>query len=443
MRNRIYGLLGALFLVLSLPAAAAESTAGFKLQQLIQLVEAGRSAEAYDYLKPYILANEGEAAFDFWYGLAAIDSGHTSEGVFALERAVLSNPSDDRARLELARGYFQLEEDVRARQEFQVVLAHNPPPKVRANIKLFLDQIRLRESQYKTTALAYVEFGFGYDSNINGAPSDSTFNSPLLGNLTLANASLEQGDRFAELLAGGQLTHPFAPGRQLQFGFNAASRRHLHERVFETEQLNAFAAVSIREGDDRYRVTGQIQEYEVDSVDNRTLFGIGLDWQRRLDDRTRINLAGQVAQLRYPEQLIRDSTLYGLSAGAEYNITPTVIGYGSLLLGHEDSHSNTDEARALADRKYYGLNAGVQWRYSARTTLGASALYQSSRYAARNVLLGATRVDDFATVGLTGRWLLSDHWSINASASYTYNNSSLAINEYERELYRMGIRYEF
>ena len=439
MKNRLRGLVGALLMMMSLSATAAD----FKIDQLIQLVEAGRTAEAYDYAKPHILANEGEPVFDFWYGLAAVDSGRISEGVFALERAVLSNPNDDRARLELARGYFLLEEDVRARQEFKVVLDHNPPPKVRANIKLFLDQIRLRESQYKTTATAYVELGFGYDSNINGAPGDATFNSPILGTLTLNDASLEQGDRFAEIIAGGQVTHPFAPGKQLQFGFNAASRRHLHEQEFETEQLNAFVAVSFRVDEDRYRVTGQLQEYEVDEDDNRSLFGIGLDWQRKLNDRLRVNLSGQVAQLGYPDQNQRDSTLYGFSAGAEYALTPTVISYGSLLAGHEDSHTNTDAARALADRKYVGFNGGLQWRYSARTTFGSSVLLQRSRYAAQNQLLGATRVDDLATLSFTGRWLLTDHWSVNASASITDNTSTLTINDYDRELYRVGLRYEF
>ena len=70
----------------------------------------------------------GNAAFDFYFGVAAIDSGNAGEGVLALERYIVNNPGNREAQLELARGYFVLGDYIRAREEFSAVLKTSPPP---------------------------------------------------------------------------------------------------------------------------------------------------------------------------------------------------------------------------------------------------------------------------------------------------------------------------
>ena len=40
---------------------------------------------------------EGDGNFDYIYGVAAIDTGHASEGVFALERVLIQFPGDSKA----------------------------------------------------------------------------------------------------------------------------------------------------------------------------------------------------------------------------------------------------------------------------------------------------------------------------------------------------------
>ncbi len=136
---------------------------------LRQAYESGRAQQAYDLALIDLEEGEGDPAFDFYYGVAAIDSGHLNEGVFALERVLLVQPGHLRARLELARGYFLLREDSRAQQEFKAVLAQNPSENVRANVQRFMDAIRLREGRYRPTSSAFVEAGFGHDTNVSSS----------------------------------------------------------------------------------------------------------------------------------------------------------------------------------------------------------------------------------------------------------------------------------
>ena len=116
------------------------------------LLEAGKASEAYLLAKKYPDAL-GDPGFDFYFGIASIDAGNAGEGVLALERYILTFPDNVAARLQLARGYFALGEDARAREEFEALQKLGPPADVSATIDRFLDAIRLRETRYTPIAL--------------------------------------------------------------------------------------------------------------------------------------------------------------------------------------------------------------------------------------------------------------------------------------------------
>src|SRR3954471_7423402 len=122
------------------------------------LMESGKAAEAYALGKqnPDSL---GDPTFDFFFGVAAIETGHSGEGVLALERYLLQYPDNVSARLHLARGYFVLNEDARAREEFEALRKLDPPADVLATIERYLDAVRLRETRYTTSSGVYVELG--------------------------------------------------------------------------------------------------------------------------------------------------------------------------------------------------------------------------------------------------------------------------------------------
>ena len=79
--------------------AAAQSP-----EELRKLLDQGKADEAYQ-LGRRAPARLGTPAFDFVFGVAAVNSGHAAEGVLALERFVLALPDEDAGRVELARGY--------------------------------------------------------------------------------------------------------------------------------------------------------------------------------------------------------------------------------------------------------------------------------------------------------------------------------------------------
>ncbi|MCW8956484.1 MAG: hypothetical protein OQL09_06345, partial [Gammaproteobacteria bacterium] len=206
-------LLVTLSFLLSVKTHAAET---FNLQHLQSLFVSYQREAAYDYASQHVRQMEGNPYFDYFYGVSAIDTGHASVGVFALERVLLLHPKDHVARLELARGYFILEEYARSRQEFSKVMAINPPAKVKQTAQAYLDNIRLKEARYRTTSNGYIELSMGTDSNVNGGA-----NPDELVLISLNEESLEQDDTFSSLTASWQITHPFTPGWMLDGAITA------------------------------------------------------------------------------------------------------------------------------------------------------------------------------------------------------------------------------
>jgi tetratricopeptide (TPR) repeat protein len=126
-------------------ALAACSLWAAPLDDIRRQVESSQFDQAYQTAQsnPQL---HGDVHFDFLYGVAAINVGRVAEGVLALERHLAAVPANDRARLELARGYYLVGEYARARSEFEFVLRYNPPAGVRENIARYLQAMALREN---------------------------------------------------------------------------------------------------------------------------------------------------------------------------------------------------------------------------------------------------------------------------------------------------------
>ncbi|MDF1818671.1 MAG: porin family protein [Immundisolibacteraceae bacterium] len=429
---------------------------------LRQAYESGRAQHAYDLALIDLEEGEGDPAFDFYYGVAAIDSGHLNEGVFALERVLLVQPGHLRARLELARGYFLLREDSRAQQEFKAVLEQNPSANVQANVQRFMDAIRLREGRYRPTSNVFAEAGFGHDTNV----SSSTEGDVVLFNFLTGNFS-EESDQFIYARGGASYNKPFSPGRSFFSNVDVQSRHNLHDDDFDTSYINGVAGLSVLQGADRYRVSLQGQKYHVgesnlndflfsDEDTFRQMVAVNGEWQRTVSRVTQVSLFGQVANLKYPGADIRNSMLYTLGAGATHVVSndeawvkrykPVI--FGSVWAGMEHSDDRSDAAQSLADREFAGMRGGIRIIPMPRLSLDASVTYQWAEYNKASTIVfnssgAVTREDDFFLVSVGAKYLLTDAVVVGGEVSYTSNDSTVGLNDFDRTQARGYVRYNF
>ncbi|MGE5641126.1 MAG: tetratricopeptide repeat protein, partial [Clostridia bacterium] len=295
---------------LAMPLAALAAPA----DDVKALMDQGKAADAYALGKQHP-EELGNPAFDFYYGVSAIDAGHAGEGVLALERYVANFPDNLQARLELARGYYVLGDDARAREEFAVVQKANPPAGVQANIQRFIDAIRARESQYKTTAGFYAEAGIGYDSNVNGGLNSPNITLPIFGPVTLTTG-VKLHDNFLTFAAGGTITHPIAPGVALFGTASADAKANNQQTAFDQSNVNLAGGASFIQDKNLWRVTGSYSELAVGHDWYRQATGLAGEVNHQLDELQTVSGFVQYAKLEYqPPQDVRNADLWALGAG--------------------------------------------------------------------------------------------------------------------------------
>ncbi|MDH3713055.1 MAG: hypothetical protein OET44_04305 [Gammaproteobacteria bacterium] len=420
--------------------------AQFDLQELIKLQ--GESANAaYSYAQTYRAEQEGNPDFDFYFGIAAIDTGNVSQGVFALERVLAVQPNNHAARLELARGYFILEEYARARQEFEAVLAMNPPPSVVSKVDRFIIAIRRKEGRYRTTATGFVQLGLGTDSNVSSGPND-----PQIGSLRLSPNSVEIPDEFWSLVAAADLNTPLTANVTLFGALSADVKAHWEEKQFDNHTLNARGGLNMRSGQNHFTVDLQYENFVFDSADLRNLASLNGSWRRRSGTRSQFSLFTQLTGLEYPDQAVRDSTLFIFGGGysQQFSGSRSPVLFASAYLGAEEPDDSSVDAGRVADRELLGARVGGQINVSQRSTLLLSVIAQNSDYAQPpldyNTLApgtGANRSDEYIGADADWTWLLNRTFSVRAHISHAVNDSNDALNEFERTIGEISLRAEF
>lgn len=417
------------------------ATDDFEMDKLKSLFEKYQRKQAYQYASEHLSEHEGDPYFDYYYGVSAIDAGFASQGVFALERVLLVFPQDSVARLELARGYFILEEYSRSRQEFEDVLAKEPPDSVKRTAYLYLDKIRLKEARYKTTVSGFVELGAGYDTNVNSAPDDN-----FSGLLT--PSSTEQEDNFYNVAAQFKVGHPFSPGWVLNLVATGILKKNQDLSEFDTTTASVQTGIAYQTKASQYNLDLVAQEFQLDGESYRTLLGTNLGWKYTISEISNFTTSFQYADLSYDQFPVLDSSLYTLNMGYthQFAVQLAPVFFSNLKLGVEKAKSDDAAAQANTERNIYSLRLGVALSLSSNFIVQSAVGLQNSQYDAQQLDITGnitTREDNYASADVTLLWLINHDWRLDTRISYVNNDSNLEVRKYDRTLASINLNYSY
>ncbi len=441
-------------LLLSGCAAAVAAPA----DDIKSLLEQGKDREAYEAGKAQPDAL-GTPLFDFYFGIAALNAGVPGEGVLALERYLLQFPENRSALFHLARGYFIVGDDERAREEFTSLVASATGTE-RDSIIQFLDAIHTRESRYRPTSSAYVEIGGGYDSNINsGIKSGQVAGLPAGFIVAPGQSSEQRGDFFGTVAAGLQGVYPVAPGVALYGGGQLSGRFHKlgNSDVFNQALMGLQGGVSILEGRNLYRLGIDLNHLAVGNQPYLNLTTLVGEWQHQSDQFNRYGLSLQYSDQAYKNintfldvaktiQVasgadIRDSRLTNLTAFWTRTFThawnPEIT--AGLNLGDEKNRKERpDLSRGLWGARISGIIQPIpKW------TLTGGLSYQNSRYE-RDYAAGlAPRRDDFFALDLSASYAISRNWAVRGEYQRVDQQSTIGFFKYTRDSLAVKLRYDF
>jgi len=433
----MYKQLLGLFLAMQASAAAADTAA-----DIDALLEQGKGAEAFELAKNRADQEEGDPAFDFRYALAALAAGRADLAVFPLERVLLMQGWNDRARLELGRAYFALEDYQAAGVQFHSVLDRNPPPNVAARIRQYLEEIEVRSRFEQTRFSAAAEFSVGYDTNINSSTDRTTIIIPALGTLLLGDGVRQQEDGFFEVAASGQVQHALSRKRGIFFQAGVRDHDNFGSNELDTLLVGAGGGYLWTHERERFRVPVQFQRVFLNAEDFRTLGTGGFEWTHFFDGGTNnATTFLQAGVIRYDGQGRRDVDLLlvgeTLTGSWRQNTLTTSI---STYLGKE--FEVREEGKEFG-RGYAGVRGEVQWKPVSDHIFYSFAGWQFARHHEDDPLFMKRREETYVQAVLGWDWLITKSFDMRLEVEMAENNSTLELYEYDRNQARLGVRYRF
>ena len=207
------------------------------------LIATGKAHEAYEILSPREADFGGTPAFDYAYGLAALDTGRPADAAFALQRVVAVEPDFDGARMDLARAYYDSGDLDSARTQFAYLHDRNPPASSRQVIDRYLAAIDSRVAAVRPRFIAGFDLGAGYDSNANGSTSDKQFLGFNLDTRNVATATA-----FVEGALSADYVHPLGTNTAWTASGRAVERWNPEAHFVDQSLLSGDAKLAARLG---------------------------------------------------------------------------------------------------------------------------------------------------------------------------------------------------
>jgi tetratricopeptide (TPR) repeat protein len=410
--------------------------------QAKNLLDQGKAPEAFKLLDPVEGERAGDAGFDLLFGIAAIEAGQNTRGVFALERVLAVQPNNARARAEIARAYLALGETATAKAEFETVQMQGVPPEAKATIDRFLDAVDRLDNVSRTTVRGYLEASIGYDTNVNAATSKGSIAIPGFGGLpfTLSDDSRAKDAPFATLGGGLNVRTPINSEVALVGGLSGVMRNNFGASDFDNSSIDAYAGVVVARDKSVFSLNAQFNQYELSSARYRTATGLSGQWQYNMDARNQVSAFVQYSDLHYQTQEVRDADRWVVGGAFAHAYRGGEVAFASAYLANE-----RPQERGVSWLGFdgVGVRVGGQMNYDATTILFAGGSVEYRHYDAQDPTFLKTRKDTQYDLAIGANYTPARYWKVTPKFSWTFNDSNTELNDYHRETVSVTVRRDF
>lgn len=404
------------------------------LDRAESLLSAGNAQGAWDLLQPLEAKHGGQAFFDYLLGVAALDTGRTSEAIFSLERAAAAAPDFSGARMELARAHFDAGQLAVARPLFTALLTENPPPGVREVIDKYLAAIDAGPAKPPSSFRPYGELMVGYDDNANGSTDDQQF----LG-FTLSPTNLATDSSFFEGGAGFSWTVPQSASFAWHLDAHAGYRKNPDASFVDSGILSGIGGMFWRSGANFGRFNVDAYAASRDGESNENYTGANLFLGRHLNERWDLSLTVRGGALRYDDSIeVLDVNRLLYTAGVAYRMHSR----GRVLLEAIGGSDDEQQSGSPYGNSKYGARLSFNTAMGDTTYLFVSVGSLRSDY--DGLFFGLPREDTQLTSVLQFEFrdVLTDGLSIVPRVRYIDNDSDVALYDWDRTEVGLLIRWE-
>jgi tetratricopeptide (TPR) repeat protein len=414
-----------------------------RLEALAVLIKRQQYPQAFELADRLAFQYEGDATFDFQYGLSAVETRHYDEALFAFERLVIGAPEQSRYRAELARTHFYLHNLIRAKIEFEKVLKQNPPEAVQKNVTRFLEKIKDLQHAVQPRFMFAMDMAGGFDSNINSATDelalDLIVEDVLFQDVPLNDDARETSSGYWSTLLNFGYLSPLTKTSSYDVRLIYSNRTNSETDLYNLDTAMAEVGFGFFTGRIRWRMAGRYQYVQLNSEEFLNNASVILQSQYVLRRGARYGLTMNLGQSSYPDN--KNGDLTQQSYNFSYTSAPKKHSWMfALILGADNASENVNEYNA---KSYQGFTYQSTYLWGQRGSRYWLFNLISSEYDAINPANAELRKDTAITLGVGLRFAFNSSFSVRNDYSFNYTDSTIVANTYKRAKVEFGLTYSF
>jgi len=405
------------------------------LKDVSSLLKNNEADKAMSILEPEMENHAGELEYDFILGQAALANNQPNLAIFALERAILSNPTQDGVRYTLARAYAELGEIKQAKKELRYIVKTSDNPhykKISSNLANKLQE----PSKAKYSFI--VKSGVGNDSNANSATENESF----LGIILSKNSKATSSSTFMGQMTAG-LSYPLS--RRINFNANADTFKldYQDASFVNTSATSVGTGLSFKTNNNNQEKLQAFARYvKVNDKKNSQQVGAQFTHKLSLNQNNIISASLRGAQTKYAKDFsVKD--VNQISGGLQFQHRKRTklkdfIGTSVTAITGKDLPLEPDSEY---ERTYIGAQAGLFISdHRGKVNLITNLNYINSSY--NKNFFGKERTEN--SIGSTVKVDIKLHskWKISPNISYTRNFSSIDLYDFERVQMNVALSYK-
>ncbi len=385
----------------------------------------------------------GDPRFDYLLGLAALDAGHVTRAIFALERAVQRQPDNMLARAELGRAYLAAGEAGAAREQLRLARGGELPADASAALERVIGVIDQVAPPTGPQLSGYFEVGAGYDSNVNSATNQGEFAIPAFGGILFQNAPENRQRHDLVFSTAGGLNAEAALSASWKL-VAAANLRATVDRVvhdMNTTFFDATAGLRHTAGGQSQLIALQNNTAWVGGHPYRTANGLSAQWQAQFDAVAQLSGFGQWSRQTYSGQAERntDRLLLGFGGARQFD--------GAAPLAYGSAYAVQERARSAGAANFghhgAGLRLGMEQRLGPAVVGFAEWQHELRRYGGSEPFFDIARRDHQNDFSAGLRWNADPRWQLIAQARLARVNSNVVLYDYSRNVFQITAHRSF
>lgn len=428
-----------MFNLLNTPASFAANRPDF--QSLQQAIDRAQYVSAWQQAKALNDQYEGDAYFDYLYGLAALENQQLDYALLALKRAVTHDPKLVRARLELARTYLLLNNPSAAISEFKDALEFPLPAPVRSNVQAQIQQLATQPIASSGAWQGSVSFALGQDNNVNLGLNNTSINLPIFGEVILDQASVRQDSIFSELSAQLGYNRVSSPQQAWFINGNLSNKQYPHASAYHSQELGLQAGKLWIDGAKRYQLGLNLQALQ---LNNQAYYysqalDASLNYQLATDKNWLSGLSW--TQTNYQQTSHQSQNNQTIQLSQQYQIRQGRLGQQwGVAISHEIP-AQTQFNHLSRDVLSLGYGLNHTWNDQHSSSIGINLQRRINQ--AEDLSYKTKRKDTRLTLQATHQMQLTNKTTLFTHAGYIDNLSNLELYDSKKAFVKLGLAHQF